>query len=126
MLELARLGDVSQVAILIESTAPRRGVAQNGERCILRRKCRCIIDKKIRSGAMDAAGIPIPDKATIDALVHAFAVESALLNSIAVRLGGACAACHVFDFFDQRRLSKDRMALFPGVFPYRLMARVPG
>src|SRR5437762_13626369 len=35
------------------------------------------IDKKMRSGAMGAAGIPIPDKATIDALIHAFAVESA-------------------------------------------------
>jgi hypothetical protein len=35
------------------------------------------IDKKLRSGAMGAAGIPIPDKATIDALIHAFAVESA-------------------------------------------------
>jgi len=34
------------------------------------------IDKKMRSGAMGAAGIPIPDKATIDALIHAFAVES--------------------------------------------------
>jgi hypothetical protein len=36
-----------------------------------------LIDKKMRSGAMGAAGIPIPDKATIDALIHAFAVESA-------------------------------------------------
>jgi hypothetical protein len=35
------------------------------------------IDKKMRSGAMGAAGIPIPDKTTIDALIHAFAVESA-------------------------------------------------
>jgi hypothetical protein len=35
------------------------------------------IDKKMRSGTMGAAGIPIPDKATIDALIHAFAVESA-------------------------------------------------
>lgn len=35
------------------------------------------IDKKMRSGAIAAAGIPIPDKATIDALIHAFAVESA-------------------------------------------------
>src|SRR5260221_8281857 len=35
-----------------------------------------LIDKKMRSGAMGAAGIPIPDKATIDALIHAFAVES--------------------------------------------------
>src|ERR1700730_4992142 len=29
------------------------------------------IDRKMRSGAMGAAGIPIPDKATIDALIHA-------------------------------------------------------
>ena len=36
-----------------------------------------LIDKKMRSGAMGAAGIPIPDKATIDALIHALAVESA-------------------------------------------------
>jgi hypothetical protein len=35
------------------------------------------IDKKMKSGAMGAAGIPMPDKATIDALIHAFAVESA-------------------------------------------------
>ena len=35
------------------------------------------VDKKMKSGAMGAAGIPIPDKATIDALIHAFAVESA-------------------------------------------------
>src|SRR3989442_7727634 len=36
-----------------------------------------LIDKKMRSGAMGAAGIPIPDKATMDALILAFAVESA-------------------------------------------------
>jgi hypothetical protein len=36
-----------------------------------------LVDKKMKSGAMGAAGIPIPDKATIDALIHAFAVESA-------------------------------------------------
>ena len=35
------------------------------------------VDKKMRSGAMGAAGIPIPDKATIDALIHAFSVASA-------------------------------------------------
>jgi hypothetical protein len=35
------------------------------------------IDKKMRSGAMGAAGIPIPDDATTEALIHAFAVESA-------------------------------------------------
>jgi hypothetical protein len=35
-----------------------------------------LIDEKMKSGAMGAAGIPIPDKATIDALIHAFAVES--------------------------------------------------
>src|SRR5712691_1354563 len=34
------------------------------------------VDKKMRSGAMGAAGIPIPDKATIDALIHAFAAAS--------------------------------------------------
>ena len=36
-----------------------------------------LVDKRMRSGAMGAAGIPIPDKATIDALIQAFAVESA-------------------------------------------------
>ena len=35
------------------------------------------MDQKMRSGAMGAAGIPIPDKATIDALIDAFAIESA-------------------------------------------------
>jgi hypothetical protein len=35
-----------------------------------------VVDRKTRSGAMGAAGIPIPDKATIDALIQAFAVES--------------------------------------------------
>jgi hypothetical protein len=35
------------------------------------------IDQKMKSGAMGAAGIPLPDKATIDALIQAFAVESA-------------------------------------------------
>src|SRR5664279_3734537 len=36
-----------------------------------------LVDRKMRSGAMAAAGIPIPDKATIDALIQAFAAESA-------------------------------------------------
>jgi hypothetical protein len=36
-----------------------------------------LVDRKMGSGAMGAAGIPIPDKATIDALIHAFAVQSA-------------------------------------------------
>jgi len=36
-----------------------------------------LVNKKMNSGAMGAAGIPIPDKATIDALIHSFAVESA-------------------------------------------------
>jgi len=35
------------------------------------------VDRKVRSGAMGAAGIPVPDKATIDGLIRAFAVESA-------------------------------------------------
>jgi hypothetical protein len=35
-----------------------------------------LVNTKMKSGAMGAAGIPIPDKATIDALIHAFAVES--------------------------------------------------
>lgn len=36
-----------------------------------------LVDKKMKSGAMGAAGIPIPDKATIDALIQALAMESA-------------------------------------------------
>src|SRR4051794_2895942 len=36
-----------------------------------------LVDRKVRSGAMGAAGIPVPDKATIDGLIRAFAVESA-------------------------------------------------
>jgi hypothetical protein len=36
-----------------------------------------LVDKKMKAGAMGAAGLPIPDKATIDALIRAFAVESA-------------------------------------------------
>jgi hypothetical protein len=35
-----------------------------------------VVDKKMKSGAMGAAGIPIPDKATIDALIQALAMES--------------------------------------------------
>ena len=35
-----------------------------------------LVDKKLKSGAMSAAGIPIPDKATIDALIQSFVVES--------------------------------------------------
>ena len=34
------------------------------------------VDQKMKAGAMGAAGIPIPDKAVIDALIHALAVES--------------------------------------------------
>jgi hypothetical protein len=36
-----------------------------------------LVDQKMKSGAMGAAGIPIPDKVTIDALIHAFALKSA-------------------------------------------------
>lgn len=34
------------------------------------------VDKKVKGGAMGAAGIPVPDKPTVDALIHALAVES--------------------------------------------------
>jgi hypothetical protein len=44
-----------------------------------------LVNRKAKSGAMGAAGIPIPDKATIDALIHAFAVESAGATEWAVR-----------------------------------------
>jgi hypothetical protein len=36
-----------------------------------------LVDQGMKSGAMGAAGIPIPDNATIGALIHAMAVESA-------------------------------------------------
>jgi hypothetical protein len=36
-----------------------------------------LVANKMKSGAMGAAGIPIPDKATIDGLIAAFASESA-------------------------------------------------
>jgi hypothetical protein len=35
-----------------------------------------LVDKKMKSGAMGAAGIPVPDKTTIDALIQALAMES--------------------------------------------------
>jgi hypothetical protein len=35
-----------------------------------------LLDRKMKSGAMGAAGIPIPDKATVDALIQALATES--------------------------------------------------
>ena len=35
-----------------------------------------LVHKNMRHGAMDAAGIPIPDQTTIDGLVQALAVES--------------------------------------------------
>jgi hypothetical protein len=36
-----------------------------------------VVSEKMKSGAMGAAGLPIPDKATIDALIDALASESA-------------------------------------------------
>jgi hypothetical protein len=36
-----------------------------------------LVDRKMKSGAMGAAGIPIPDKATVDSLIHSLAVASA-------------------------------------------------
>lgn len=36
-----------------------------------------LVDKNRRSGALGAAGIPTPDKATQEALIHAFALQSA-------------------------------------------------
>jgi hypothetical protein len=36
-----------------------------------------LVNRKMKTRAIGAAGIPIPDKATIDAWIHAFAVESA-------------------------------------------------
>ncbi len=35
-----------------------------------------LVAKKMKTGAMGAAGIPIPDKATIDALIYALALEA--------------------------------------------------
>src|SRR6267378_2753292 len=51
-----------------------------------------LVDRKMRSGAMGAAGIPIPDKATIDALIRAFAVESAGATSWTVERSKDAAA----------------------------------
>ena len=39
-----------------------------------------LVAKKMKSGAMGAAGIPIPDKATIDALINALASEATGAN----------------------------------------------
>jgi hypothetical protein len=36
-----------------------------------------LVEKRMKSGAMGASGLPIPDKAIIESLIHAFAVESA-------------------------------------------------
>ena len=36
-----------------------------------------LVNRKMKGGAMGAAGLPTPDKAVIDALIHAFAVASA-------------------------------------------------
>ncbi len=36
-----------------------------------------VVNRKMKGGAMGAAGIPTPEKAVIDALIHAFAVASA-------------------------------------------------
>ena len=36
-----------------------------------------LVDRKMKSGAMGAAGIPIPDKSAMDALLQALAMESA-------------------------------------------------
>jgi hypothetical protein len=52
-----------------------------------------LVDKRMKSGAMGAAGIPIPDKAIIESLIHAFAVESAGATEWNVeRRGGALTA----------------------------------
>ena len=39
-----------------------------------------LVNRKMKAGAMGAAGLPIPDKATVDALIHALAVASARAN----------------------------------------------
>lgn len=38
---------------------------------------KALMDRKMKSGAMGAAGIPIPDKPIIDALIRAFTLQSA-------------------------------------------------
>lgn len=53
---------------------------------------RALVDRKVNSGAMRAAGIPIPDKATIDALIHAFAVQSAGATDWTVERGSSLTA----------------------------------
>lgn len=47
-----------------------------------------LVDKRMRSGAMGASGIPIPDKAIIESLIHAFAVESAGATEWNIERGG--------------------------------------
>jgi len=51
-----------------------------------------LVNRKMKSGAMGAAGIPIPDKATIDALIRAFAAESAGATDWFIEPGGLTAS----------------------------------
>jgi hypothetical protein len=57
-----------------------------------------LVDRKMKSGAMGAAGIPRPDKATIDALIQALQKESTGATEWAVQhTAGALAADHVIE-----------------------------
>lgn len=53
-----------------------------------------LVDRKMKSGAMGAAGIPRPDKATVDALIQALQKESTGAREWAVQhtTGGSAAA----------------------------------
>jgi hypothetical protein len=57
-----------------------------------------LVDKKMKSGAMGAAGIPRPDKATIDALIQALQMESTGATEWAVQqTTGVSAAAPVIE-----------------------------
>lgn len=51
-----------------------------------------LVEKKIKSGAMGASGIPRPDSATVSAFVRALAAESAGATGWAVGSGGRAAS----------------------------------
>ena len=68
-----------------------------------------LVDKRMKSGAMGAAGIGIPDKATIDALIQALATESNGATGWAVhRVNGAAAEAPVIvaSILQERPLAK--------------------
>jgi hypothetical protein len=70
-----------------------------------------LVDKKMKSGAMGAAGIPRPDKATIDALIQAFVVESTGATEWTVQhTMGASAAASVIEASILREVPSSKSA----------------